>query len=92
MKIEERLKVLANGESCFIQGEFEVNENATMYHFICGGTVESACIVYSDGTLFHLRDWHGGRPSVVVEIEDFDWVREDGKEAIIFLGLPRVLG
>lgn len=91
MGIEERLKVLADGEPCFIQREFEVNEDATMYHFICGGTEESACIVYNDGTLFHQYDWQSGRPKTVEEIEDYNWIREDGVEAINFMGLPRVL-
>lgn len=91
MEIEERLTALADGEPCFIQREFEVNEDATMYHFICGGTEESACIVYNDGTLFHQCDWQGGRPESVEKIEDYKWLREDGVEAINFLGLPRVL-
>ena len=92
MEIEERLTALADGEPCFIQREFKVNEDATMYHFICGGTEKSACIVYNDGTLFHQRDWQGGRPESVEEIEVYNWLREDGVEAINFLGLPRVLG
>lgn len=90
MRIEERLTALAEGEPCFIQREIEENEEATMYHFICG-IIESACIVYNDGTLFHQWDWQGGRPNSAEEIEDFKWIREDGVEAINIKGLPRVL-
>lgn len=89
-EIEKRLSALADGEPCRIEREFEINEDAKMFHFICG-IIESACIVYNDGTLFHLYDWQSGRPETVDEIDVYSWKREDGVEAISLMGLPRVL-
>lgn len=44
-----------------------------------------------DGTLFYLRDWQGAHPETAEEIEEFDWIREDGKSAVVLHGLPRVI-
>lgn len=38
-----------------------------------------------------LRDWQGAHPETAEEIEEFDWIREDGKSAVVLHGLPRVI-
>lgn len=64
---------------------------ATLYLFE-GGGVKAAAVGYEDGTLFVMQDWQEpSRPTSVGEIEDYAWVRTDGKEAINVLGLPRCL-
>lgn len=88
--IEEILATLANGETCVIQSEIELNEEAKMFHFICGGEIEAACILYKDGTLFHQWDWQCGRPNTFDEIEEYDWCSVDGRKAIVLNGLPKM--
>ena len=88
-KLEDVLTALADGEQCVIQSQIELNEEAKMYHFICGGVIKAACIVYNDGTLFHQWDWQCGRPNSFEEIEEFDWSSVDGRRAIVMDGLPR---
>ncbi len=64
---------------------------ATLYLFE-GGGAKAAAVGYEGGPLFVMRDWQEpSRPTSADEIEDYAWVRTDGKEAINFLGLPRCL-
>lgn len=53
--------------------------------------MKSAAILYKTGELFHLKDWQGGHPANIDEIVDFNWVNEEGRDAIILGGLPRIL-
>lgn len=64
---------------------------ATMWIFNYDNNFTSSCIIYEDGTFFCLRDWQGAHPETAEEIEDFDWIREDGKSAAVLHGLPRVI-
>ena len=38
-----------------------------------------------------IEDWQGGVPATQKDIEEFDWLSEDGKDAIVLDGLPRLL-
>ena len=87
--IEKRLSVLADGEKCIITKVEDIEEGAHLVKFVCNGELDCSCVVYDDGTLFHLRDWQSGYPNDEVEIASYDWVTEDNWAAIIFNGLPR---
>lgn len=52
----------------------------------------AAVYVYNDGELFHLRDWQSARPESLDEMEDFDWLTEDGRPAVMLNGRPRKFG
>ena len=73
-----------------IEREIAVEE-ATLYLFNCDASIYTSAIIYNDGTLMHLFDWQGGRPENLNEIEEYSWLSEDGKRAIIVNRLPRLL-
>ena len=75
MTIEDRLKKIGDCDIKIIKSEI----------------VTSAAIIYNTGELFHLKDWQGGVPATQKDIEEFDWLSEDGKDAIVLDGLPRLL-
>ncbi len=87
--VENRLAQIGN---CAIEiiSEEEV-QGARLIIFKYDTYSNSAAIVYNTGELFHLRDWHGEYPGNKDEIADFDWVNEEGRDAIVFSGLPRML-
>ena len=89
-EIERILTELADGEICTIQETIKLDDDARFILFTCDNLIESACVVYSDNSLFHLWDWQGGRPERPEDIELYDWSTIDGQRAIIFEGLPRV--
>lgn len=68
-------------------------KDATMYVFDFSRDVagQSAAIMYDDGTIFHLTDWQGFCPQTAEEIEDAQWISQDGKIAIMMDGQPRLL-
>lgn len=75
-----------------ITDEIDLKDGATLYLFESEEEcISSSAIAYEDGSTFVLTDWQGTRPESADEIESYDWVRVDGKLAIVFLGLPRVL-
>lgn len=88
--IEKRLSDLADGEKCEITKIVPLKDNANLVLFTCS-YMDCACIVYNDGSLFHLRDWQSGYPKSYEEIEEYDWLTEDGRDAVMMNGLPRTL-
>lgn len=88
--LEARLSALGNGCTIEIEGSVPDNEG-NLVLFCADGSIHAAAYLYNDGTLFHLRDWQGGRPEKTCEIEGFAWLSEDGLEAVILNGRPRLL-
>ena len=89
--IEKRLAVLADGDKCTVAKVTDLKDSAHLVAFRCNDDLDCSCIVYDDGTLFHLRDWQSGYPQAESEVEKYDWLTEDGRSTIILNGLPRVL-
>lgn len=88
--IEKRLTVLANGEKCIVTKVIDLKDGARLVGFRCKDELDCACIVYEDGTLMHLQDWQSGYPKSYNEIAEFDWLTEDGRECVMFNGMPRI--
>lgn len=78
-----------------VTDEVELKEGATLYLFegvdADGYKIESSLIEHASGAIMFLSDWQNGRPVDDTEIEDYNWVTPDGKETIMFEGLPRKL-
>ena len=89
--IEKRLSKLANGEKCKITKVIDLKDHAHLVEFRCNDELDCSCVVYDDGTLMHLQDWQSGYPENEKEIQDYQWLTENGKDAILFDGLPRTL-
>lgn len=81
--------------SYHVTDKIELKEGATLYLFEGidndANYVASSLIEHASGTIMFLSDWQNGRPKDDMEIEDYDWVTSDGREAIMFDGLPRTL-
>lgn len=88
--LEARLSALGNGCTIEVEGSAPDNEG-NLVLFCADGSIHAAAYLYNDGTLFHLRDWQGGRPESTCEIEDFTWLSEGGLEAVSLNGRPRLL-
>lgn len=84
-----------------IESETEIEDGVRLVEFHCGcdddSGVESfsfcsAAIVYDDGEVFVLYDWHGDYPHDADDIAYFEWVHaQTGHSAIMMNGLPRIL-
>lgn len=95
-ELEQRINAidLANGGEGGISIEIKSEvplDGATMYVVEMGIDVASF-IVYEDGTLFCQDDWQGGHPETAEEIPGFTWMTEYGRPAIMFDGMPRIMG
>lgn len=89
MTIEDRLKRIGDCGINVIKSEIVKDAKLIIFEFDEIGT--SAAIIYNTGELFHLRDWQGEVPTSQEDIENFNWLSEDGKDAIVLDGLPRLL-
>ena len=89
MTIEDRLKKISDCDIKIIKSEIVKDAKLVIFEFDEFDT--SAAIIYNTGELFHLKDWQGGVPATQKDIEEFDWLSEDGKDAIVLDGLPRLL-
>ena len=49
-------------------------------------------VIMSVGIQFTPRDWQGAQPLTVDEIAGVKWVDRTGADAVMFDGLPRVMG
>lgn len=90
LTLEDRLSTIGNG--CRIELEGSVSDSEGKLVLFCAdGSIHSAAYIYNDDELFHLRDWQGARPESHEEISDFEWLAEDGKNAIVMDGKLRRL-
>lgn len=87
--IEKRLAILADGEKCIVTKVIDLKDHAHLVAFRCKDELDCSCIVYDDGTLMHLQDWQSGYPESGDDIEDYNWITEDGRDAVLMNGLPR---
>lgn len=94
-ELEQRINAidLANGGEGKISIEIErsVELNGAIMYIVGMGMLTASFIVYEDGTLFCQDDWQGGHPETAEEIADFDWLTEDGRPAIMFDGMPKMM-
>lgn len=89
MTIEDRLKKIGDCDIKIIKSEIVKDAKLVIFKFDEFDT--SAAIIYNTGELFHLKDWQGGVPATQKDIEEFDWLSEDGKDAIVLDGLTKTL-
>ena len=88
LTLEDRLSTIGNG--CRIELEESIPDNEGRLVLFCAdGNIHSAAYIYNDDTLYRLRDWQSSRPESPEEIADFEWLTEDGKNAIVMDGKPR---
>lgn len=88
-ELKKRIVAL-EGEPIEIENVDQIElDGAIMYIVKLDGWMLTSIIVYLDGTLFHLRDWQSGNPMTKEEIEDYEWLTEDGHTAIVLNGQPR---
>ena len=90
-EVEERISSLSD-DNCEVSVINEIKlDRAKMYIYKFNDCLEASAIIYDDGALFHLRGWQGGCPHSAEEIEDYDWITEDGQMAVILDGMPKIL-
>lgn len=89
--IEKRLAILSDGDECTVTKVTDLKDHAHLVAFRCNDDLDCSCIVYDDGTLFHLWDWQSGYPETEDEIEKYNWLTENGRDAVMMNGLPRIL-
>lgn len=88
--IKERISKMCGGNADIsIVGRFNVKDGDA-FQFDFDGE-KAAIIIYNDGTIFQQADWQSGCPKSPSEIENFEWLTENRKDAFIVDGLPRVL-
>lgn len=88
--IKERISNMDDGNADIsIVGRFNIKDG-NVFQFEFNGE-KAAIIIYNDGTIFQQSDWQSGCPESPSEIENFEWLTENRKDAFIVDGLPRVL-
>lgn len=88
-EIKNRLAKIGNCDIEIISNDESKDVQFIIFKF--DGCMKSTAIVYNTGELFHLKDWQSGYPANKDEIVNFDWVNEEGRDAIVLDGLPRML-
>lgn len=79
-KVTQKILLKEGATLCLFEG---INRHGVM--------VRSSAIVFPSGEVMVLDDWQGACPINQGEIEDFEWKTTDGKQTIMFDGLPRIL-
>ena len=75
-----------------VSSQYIENESACLVIFSgVNVDIESAAVIYNDGTAFFLDDWQGSYPKTVEEIGGYDWMSTDGGATFVFDGMPRVI-
>lgn len=90
-ELTSRIEDLAEGP-CKVTIERTIEDSEGALVLFSADGCEAAAYVYNDGDLFHLRDWQSGRPESLDEIQDYDWLTEDGRPATMLNGHPRRFG
>lgn len=77
--------------SCPIMSETDI-DGYGCYYIVEHPELGWMAIIISAGIQFTPRDWQGPQPLSVEDIADTEWVDHTGREAVMFDGLPRVMG
>lgn len=86
---KQRISALA-AAPCAIEIKNVINLGEAKMYIAGIDAITAAFIVYPDGSIFQQYDWQGGYPENREEIADFDWLAEDGRDAVVIEGLPRI--
>lgn len=62
------------------------------YYIVDHPEIGWMAVIMSVGIQFTPRDWQGAQPLTVDEIAGVKWVDRTGADAVMFDGLPRVMG
>ena len=93
--IADRLPVYdwASGQvvACPIMAETDI-DGYGCYYIVEHPDVGWMAVIMSAGIQFTPRDWQGAQPLTVDEIAGVKWVDRTGADAVMFDGLPRVMG
>ena len=93
--IADRLPVYdwASGQvvACPIMAETDI-DGYGCYYIVEHSDVGWMAVIMSVGIQFTPRDWQGAQPLTVDEIAGVKWVDRTGADAVMFDGLPRVMG
>lgn len=93
--IADRLPVYdwASGQvvACPIMAETDI-DGYGCYYIVEHPDVGWMAVIMSVGIQFTPRDWQGAQPLTVDEIAGVKWVDRTGADAVMFDGLPRVMG
>lgn len=93
--IADRLPVYdwASGKTtaCPIMSETDIDGYGS-YYIVDHPEIGWMAVIMSVGIQFTPRDWQGAQPLTVDEIAGVKWVDRTGADAVMFDGLPRVMG
>ena len=77
--------------ACPIMAETDI-DGYGCYYIVEHPDVGWMAVIMSVGIQFTPRDWQGAQPLTVDEIAGVKWVDRTGADAVMFDGLPRVMG
>ena len=77
--------------ACPIMSETDIDGYGS-YYIVDHPDVGWMAVIMSVGIQFTPRDWQGAQPLTVDEIAGVKWVDRTGADAVMFDGLPRVMG
>ena len=77
--------------ACPIMAETDI-DGYGCYYIVEHPDVGWMAVIMSAGIQFTPRDWQGAQPLTVDEIAGVKWVDRTGADAVMFDGLPRVMG
>lgn len=85
---EDKLSAMAGTKAVIVEAIDDPDEDGALVMFETD-EIESSAYLYADGTLFTLRDWQGFHPAGIDAVYKADWIKPDGKPAIMLNGRPR---
>lgn len=69
----------------------ELSEEGAYLVLASSKEIKTSFVCYEDGDAYFLDDWQGTYPTVEEEIQYYNWVTIDWKQAIVLYGLPKNL-
>lgn len=88
---EIRMYLSDSSESVEIEGYEDIaGESARLYTFVCGGSLRSFTVVYSDGTVFLPESLDAAKPKNKEDFCKINWITPYGNIGVIVDGLPRL--
>lgn len=88
-QIETRISALCDSAEVKVKEIDAAGDECALLQVEVNGMKYNSVLLYRDGTIMHLHDWQGPNPENISEVEDFEWVDEGGRPAVMFDGLPR---
>ncbi len=88
-QIEARISALCGGSEVKVREINAADDECALLQVETDGMKYNSVLLYRDGTIMHLHDWQGPNPENIGEVENFDWVTEEGRPAVMVDGLPR---